>query len=381
MATLRTLATSLLTIALFNSAFAAAESINAGDIKASDSLPFDIKPLANFDTPWALAFLPDGKALVTEKPGHMFLVDQQGNKQAISGVPEVATGGQNGLLDVALAPDFNKSKQVYFSYNAPANGGSKVTLMKATLATQSDSLALTNKKVVWQQSEAASGGQPGGRIAFSPDERYLFFTVGDRMAPDSAQNPAHPSGKIFRLTLEGGTPDTNPHADDGGVRAQTWSTGHRTPYGLAFSSNGTLWETEMGPKGGDELNLIKPEGNYGWGDVSNGDNYDGSPIPDHSTRPEYDAPAVYWTPVISPGGIALYNRSEFPGWKESLLISSLSGQGLVRVGINNDNQIGEIERWKLNKRIRDVAVAPDGAIWLLEDSNPGQLMRLTLKAQ
>ncbi|MGJ8516139.1 PQQ-dependent sugar dehydrogenase [Carnimonas bestiolae] len=379
MAARRAVAIFLLTVASFSSA-CAAESINAGHLDASDSLPFDIKPLADFDTPWALAFLSNGSALITEKPGHIWLVDQQGHKQAVSGVPDVATGGQNGLLDIALAPDFKASKRVYFSYNAPADGGSKVTLMTATLADQGESLALTDKKVVWQQSVAATGGQPGGIIAFSPDHRYLFFTVGDRMAPASAQDPEHPSGKIFRLTLAGETPDSNPHAEQGGVRAQTWSIGHRTPYGLAFSSNGTLWETEMGPMGGDELNLIKADGNYGWGDVSNGDNYDGSPIPDHATRPDYDAPAVYWTPVISPGGIAVYNGSEFPGWKESLLISSLSGQGLVRVGIKHDNRIGKIERWNLNKRIREVAVAPDGSIWLLEDANPGQLLRLTPKA-
>jgi glucose/arabinose dehydrogenase len=224
------------------------------------------------------------------------------------------------------------------------------------------------------------GGQSGGIIAFDPDGTHLFLTSGDRMRPATAQDPDQALGKILRLNLDGTTPTDNPHSVEGGVRAQTWTTGHRNPYGLAFDAEGRLWEHEMGPRGGDELNLIEPGRNYGWPLVSNGDNYSGTKIPRHSTRPEFAAPAVYWTPVIAPAGLAFYEGAMFPQWKGSALIGGLVARALVRVTFGANGQADEADRWDMGARIRDVAVAPDGAVWVIEDSNPGRLLRLTPSA-
>ncbi len=357
-----------------------AESINAGGRKAEARAPFTATSVAEFDTPWAIAFLPDGRLLLTEKGGKIFIVTQSGDKTAVDGVPGVAFSGQNGLLDIALAPDFEKGKAVYFSYNEPAKNGSSVVLVRAVLDEGDGKAALQDKTTIWKQDAAARGGQPGGIIAFAPDGKHLFLSVGDRMLPATAQDDEAPMGKILRMNLDGSVPKDNPHADAGGVRALTWSTGHRNPYGLAFGPDGKLWEHEMGPRGGDEFNLIKPGLNYGWPVVSNGDNYSGRPIPRHSTRPEFEPPLVYWTPVIAPAGLAFYEGDMFPEWRGSALIGGLSVMSLVRVVIDKDGKADEAERFEMENRIRDVAVGPDGAIWLIEDDNPGRLLKLTPKA-
>lgn len=357
-----------------------AESINAGGRKAEASAPFTATSVAEFDTPWAIAFLPDGRLLLTEKGGKIFIVTQSGDKTAVDGVPEVAFSGQNGLLDIAPAPDFEKGKAVYFSYNEPAKNGSSVVLVRAVLDEGDGKAALQDKTTIWKQDAAARGGQPGGIIALEPDGKHLFLSVGDRMLPATAQDDEAPMGKILRMNLDGSVPKDNPHADAGGVRALTWSTGHRNPYGLAFGPDGKLWEHEMGPRGGDEFNLIKPGLNYGWPVVSNGDNYSGRPIPRHSTRPEFEPPLVYWTPVIAPAGLAFYEGDMFPEWRGSALIGGLSVMSLVRVVIDKDGKADEAERFEMENRVRDVAVGPDGAIWLIEDDNPGRLLKLTPKA-
>jgi glucose/arabinose dehydrogenase len=355
---------------------ARAESINAGNRMPSADQPFKIAAVAEFDTPWAIAFLPDARMLVTEKPGRMFLVTQSGAKTAIGGVPKVEAVGQNGLLDVAVAPDFATSSQIYFTYVAPGAGGGRLTLDRATLSLDGQA-ALVNRTTLWTQSPAGGGGQPGGIIAFDPAGKHLFLTVGDRMRPESVQNPKQARGKVLRLDLDGATPADNPHAAEGGVPGETWTIGHRNPYGLAFAPDGKLWLHEMGPMGGDEFNLIEPGKNYGWPLVSNGDNYDGTPIPRHATRPEFDAPPLYWNPVIAPAGLAFYNGAMFPQWRGSALIGGLAAQVLVRVSFRADGQPDEAERWQLDNRIRDVAVGPDGAVWLIEDADPGRLLRLT----
>lgn len=356
---------------------AGAESINAGDRAASAARPFFVRAIAQFNTPWAIAFLPDGRMLITEKPGRIFLVTQGGEKTEVGNVPAVAASGQNGLLDIALAPDFVASSAIYFTYVEPGRDGSSLVLARATLSASEDGAELLKPAVLWRQIPAGGGGQPGGIIAFDPDGTHLFLTVGDRMQPISAQNPSQARGKVLRLNLDGSTPTDNPHAAEGGISAETWTTGHRNPYGLAFAPDGRLWLHEMGPRGGDELNLIEPGRNYGWPFVSNGDNYDGSPIPRHATRPEFAAPAVYWTPVIAPAGLAFYEGAMFPQWRGSALIGGLRVEALVRVRFAQDGKPDEAERWDLRARIRDVAVAPDGAVWLIEDSNPGSLLRLT----
>jgi glucose/arabinose dehydrogenase len=356
---------------------ARADGINAGEHPASSSRPFEAQPIARFDYPWAIAFLPDGRMLVTEKPGHIFLVTEQGAKTAVEGVPAVAYGGQNGLLDIAVAPDFSNSGRVYLTYTEPGDGGSALALARATLRVENGSAALADLSVIWRQTPPGGGGQPGGIIAFDPAGQHLFLTVGDRMQPESAQDPRQARGKVLRLNLDGSTPADNPSAAAGGVPAETWTTGHRNPYGLAFAPDGGLWLHEMGPKGGDEFNRIEPGRNYGWPIVSNGDNYDGTPIPRHATRPEFAAPPLYWDPVIAPAGLVFYQGTMFPQWRNSALIGGLKVRALIRVAFGAGGQPDEVDRWRMGARIRDVAVAPDGAVWIIEDSSTGHLVRLT----
>ena len=366
---------------------AQADSVNAGDRRAAEQVPFESQEIARFDTPWAMAFLPDGRLLVTEKPGQLYLVAAGGAKTEVAGMPDVAASGQNGLLDVAVAPDFAQSGQIYLTYVAPSAEGTRLVLARARLDAEAAATRLADLAVIWQQNPAGGRGQPGGIIAFDPEGQHLFLTVGDRMAPETAQEPEMARGKVLRLTLDGAAAPDNPQAEAGGVRAQTWTTGHRNPYGLAFAPDGRLWAHEMGPRGGDEFNLITAGQNYGWPLVSNGDNYSGTRIPDHPTRPEFTAPAVYWTPVIAPAGLVFYQGDMFPDWQGSALIGGLAAQSLVRVTVAPDaaaetggqsgGQADEAERWDMGARIRDVAVAPDGAVWVIEDAAPGALRRLT----
>jgi glucose/arabinose dehydrogenase len=366
----------LLALCISGAGHAQAQSINAGDRQANETRPFQSQTIASFDTPWALAFLPDGRLLVTEKPGAMFLVAQDGAKIKVAGLPEVAASGQNGLLDVAIAPDFAQSGSIYFTYVEPDRGGGTLALARATLVAGGAEARLADLSVIWRQTPSGGRGQPGGIIAFDPQGTHLFLTVGDRMEPETAQDPDMARGKVLRLNLDGTTPPDNPMAAEGGVPAQTWTTGHRNPYGLAFDAQGRLWLHEMGPRGGDEFNLITAGQNYGWPLVSNGDNYSGTRIPDHDSRPEFTAPMVYWTPVIAPAGLAFYQGDMFPAWQGSALIGGLRAESLVRLNVAAPN-VDEVDRWDMKARIRDVAIAPDGAVWLIEDSDPGVLLRLT----
>lgn len=354
-------------------------SQNAGMIPDDAAMPFKVQRIATFDEPWALAFLPDGRLLVTEKPGHIFLITQNGAKTEIKGVPKVYHHGQNGLLDVAIAPGFTRNALVYFTFIASERGGGALVLARARLRESGGQAQLRDLTILWRQQPASYGGQPGGIITFAPDGRHLFLTVGDRQEPDTAQNPDMARGKILRMNLDGSAPADNPMAGQDGVRALTWTTGHRNPYGLAFAPDGRLWEDEMGPRGGDELNLVRRGGNYGWPLVSNGDNYSGVPIPRHGTRPEFDAPRVYWTPVIAPAGLAFYDSTLFPQWRGSALIGGLVSRGLVRIAFGGDHSARQVNRWSLGARIRDVAAAPDGAIWVIEDGSEAGLLRLTPK--
>jgi glucose/arabinose dehydrogenase len=360
-----------------NSAPALAQSINAGNRSFSKERPFRADAVATFDTPWAIAFLPDGRMLVTEKPGRLFLVTQAGIKTPVDNVPAVVAQGQNGFLDVATAPDFAGSARLYLTYVARGETGTRLVLATARLAEGDGTAQLADLREIWHQTPEGGGGQPGGIILFDPDGRHLFLTVGDRMLPASGQYPDAARGKVLRLNPDGSTPSDNPQANAGGVRAETWTTGHRNPYGLAFAPDGRLWMHEMGPMGGDEFNLIERAKNYGWPLVSNGDNYNGTPIPRHVTRPDLTAPALYWTPVIAPAGLVFYSGDLFPQWRGSALIGALRSRALVRVAFGADGQPDEAERWDMGARIRDVAIAADGAVWLIEDSPKGRLLRLT----
>ena len=338
--------------------------------------PGRTETIGRFDAPFAMAFLPDGSLLVTEKAGVLRRRAADGTVGVVAGTPRVARGGQGGLLGVAAAPDFARSRAVYLSYAEPRpNGGSSLALMRARL----DGAALVDGQVIWRAGSDGPGGQFGARIAFSPDGRYLFLTSGERQRFTPAQDPDQLLGKIVRLTLDGQAAPGNPFAANGPVQAMIWSSGHRNPYGLVFAPDGRLWENEMGPRGGDELNLIEPGRNYGWPVVSNGDNYSGQPIPDHPSRPDLAAPALWWNPSMSPGGMAYYAGSMFPQLNGSLLIAALSGEGVAQVKLDGARATS-VAFWAMGMRIRDVAVAPDGAVWLLEDGGrgaEGRLLRLS----
>lgn len=364
----------------------AAASINAGGREPVAQNPFKVQEIAAFNAPWAIAVLPDQRLLVTEKAGHMFIADQIGQKTEISNVPAVSFEGQNGLLDIAVSPNFVTDREIYFTYAEPERIGTEVlsslVLARAKLHETKDKAELKDLKVLWRQLPKSKWGQPGGIIAFSPDGKYLFLSSGDRMNPKTAQDPKLALGKVLRFNRDGSVPQDNPHSDLAGqdtdnARALTWTTGHRNPYGLAFAPDGKLWLHEMGPKGGDELNLIRQGLNYGWPVVSNGDQYSGEPIPRHDTRPEFEPPLLYWTPVIAPAGLVFYEGDLFKDWKGSALIGGLGSMALVRVVFNEDGTVDEAERYAMGNRIRDVAVAKDGSVYVIEDDIPGRLLRLT----
>ena len=340
--------------------------------------PFTVTKIGEFQDPFALAFLPGGDLLVTEKAGTLRLRRASGAVAAVGGVPAVKAGGQGGLLGVTPAPDFAASHFVYLTYSEPGTGAGQLAMARGRLVnlTGGGVPQLQGVSVLWRSGSAGPGGQFGAKIAFAPDGKSLFLSSGERQRFSPAQDPNQALGKILHLTLDGKAWPGNPEFKSGGVRAQTWSTGHRNPYGLLFTPDGRLWEEEMGPRGGDEVNLILPGRNYGWPIVSNGDNYSGKPIPDHPSRPDLEAPKLWWNPSISPGGMIYYTGAMFPALKGSLLIAALSGEALLQVKVQGD-QARSVANWGMGARIRDVAQAPDGAIWLLEDE--GALVRLTPK--
>ena len=369
--------------------------------------PFATTSIATFDSPWAMAFLPGtSTALVTEKPGKLWLVDvTSGTKQEVAGVPKVQYGGQGGLLDVVLAPTFATDHQVYLTYSEPSpSGGGGLALAQAKLV----GLRLDGLQVIWRDPEGGRGGQFGAIVVFAPDGQSLFLSVGERQRFTPAQDPSSPLGKILHLTLDGKPAPGNPWAGRTGetsvtvtdppedteaakrapgrtftwpgpnlTPAETWTLGHRNPYGLMFDSAGRLWETEMGPRGGDEVNLILPGRNYGWPIVSEGVNYDGVPIAKPSTRPDLEQAKLWWVPSISPTSLLIYSGKLFPEWKGSGFIGTLTGTGLIRVTFSGDSA-RKAEEWDMPRpRIRFVGEGPDGAIYLLEDGAGGRLLRLT----
>jgi glucose/arabinose dehydrogenase len=392
-------------------ATAANAQINAGEQKPEATVPFNMTKVATLDLPWRIAFLPDGQMLITEKVGGMVLMTQQGAKTPVANVPAVLYGGQGGMLGVFLSPHYAKDHSVYLTYSEPGDGGSSLALARARLKVSKNSARLEGLKVIWRDGERGKGGQFGAQVAFSPDGKYLFLTSGDRQRMTPAQDPNQPLGKILRLTLDGKPAPGNPMAGKTGAASvpvidppsdtqaaktapvvktytfpgpnltpsETWSSGHRTPYGLAFAPDGRLWEVEHGPRGGDELNLIEPGKNYGWPLVSYAVNYNGVPIPSPDTRSDLTKPVIYWTPIIAPGNLIFYNGAMFPQWKGSALVGGMETESLFRITFDGEGGAKPAERWPVGHRIRDVEVAPDGALWMLEDSKTGGVFRVTPK--
>jgi len=344
------------------------------------SLPFHVQEVTDFESPWAMTFLPDGRMFVTEKAGTLYLVSANGQqRKRVDGIPAVSSEGQGGFMDVVLHPAFATNRLVYFSYAEAGQGGKGVVLARGAFV-DGEQPVLQNVSVLFRASPYVEGdGHFSGRIAFSKDG-YLFFTNGERQKFEPAQDPKATLGKVLRLQDDGAPAPGNPLVTRG-FHPAIWSYGHRNLLGLAFDASGNLWEQEMGPQGGDEVNLILPGRNYGYPIVSNGDHYDGKPIPDHVTRPEFEAPKVSWNPVISPGGLMVYSGKLWPQWKGDLFIGGLSSQSLIRVDVDGTNA-RKGDQWPMGERIREPEEGPDGAIWLLEDGRrdgKGRLLKLTPK--
>jgi glucose/arabinose dehydrogenase len=361
---------------------AASDGVGSDAIAAAPSGdgPFTTAVIADFDAPWAMTFLPGGRMLVTEKEGQLLLVSADGKQRStVAGVPTVDTEGQGGLMDVVLAPDFGTSGTVYLSASQAGPGGKGVVLVRGRLVEAGGAARLEGLQVISQARPfVEGGGHYSGRIAFSPDGQYLFFTNGERQKFTPAQDPQATLGKVLRLLPDGRPAPGNPLAARG-FAPEVWSYGHRNLLGIAFDAAGNLWQQEMGPKGGDELNLIQPGRDYGYPTVSNGDHYDGRDIPDHKPGDGFEAPKVSWNPVISPGGLMIYSGKLFPQWAGDAFIGGLSSQALVRVDLNGTNA-AKGDQWPMGARIREVEEGPDGAIYALEDGgrgSGGRLLRLT----
>ncbi len=340
--------------------------------------PFTTATLATFDEPWAMALLPDGRLLVTEKRGTLKLFDPASRRSGtVDGVPAVAHGGQGGLGDIAVHPHFTDNGRVYLSYAEAGPGdtrGAAVACARLVLDDKGGG-RLADLDVIWRQVPKTGGqGHYGHRLLFGPDGK-LWISSSERQKFDPAQDMASNLGKIVRLNDDGSVPADNPFAARGGVAAQVWSLGHRNVLGMDFDAQGRLWEVEMGPRGGDEMDLVERGANYGWPLVSEGSHYSGRPIPGHATRPEFGAPKIAWTPVISPSSLLVYSGRRYPGWAGNAFIGGLSSKALVRVELDGD-RAREAARYDMGQRIRAVEQAPDGLLWLLEDGKDARLLEL-----
>jgi aldose sugar dehydrogenase len=326
--------------------------------------------------PWGLTFLPDGRMLVTERPGRLRLVTKDGQvSPPLKGLPQVYAEGQGGLLDVTLDPNFASNRLVYISYAEPGEGGVAGTAVARGRLNEA-ATALEGVQVVFRQEPKVKGPNHfGSRLVFSPDGK-LFITTGERFAFRPAQNLATDLGKIIRINPDGSVPKDNPFVGREGVRPEIWSYGHRNVQGAAINpETGALWTDEFGPMGGDEINIPEAGHNYGWPLVSWGQHYNGDNIPDPPTRPDLAQPIYYWNPVISPSGMTFYTGNAFPTWRGNLLIGGLSVQALVRLTLDGAKVMDE-QRFAMDDRIRDVNQGPDGFLYLLTDNSDGRILRI-----
>ncbi len=339
---------------------------------------YQVKTIAQFNEPWAMASLKDGRVLVTERKGKLKLFNPKTKQQVeIKGLPTVAYGGQGGLGDIALHPQFQRNHWLYISYAEAGQGGYGAVVARGELdLSDAQNPQIKHLKTIWTQVPKVQGqGHYSHRILFGADGK-LWLSSGERQKFDPAQDMNSNLGKILRLNDDGTAASGNPFTDRGEIAKQVWSLGHRNPLGMAFDHQGQLWSVEMGPKGGDELNIIAKGENYGYPVVSNGDHYDGTDIPDHDTRAEFKAPAISWTPVISPSSLIFYTGNQFPAWKNKALIGGLSSKAIVIVDTEMKPVI-EVQRLKMQQRIRGLLEVEDGSIWVLEDGKNARLLQLT----
>lgn len=369
-------------------ALASCGSANSGDSATQSTadvatpegeLPFEVTELGSFVEPWAMAFEPGTSDLfITEKKGKLKIRHSDGSITEVGGIPEVDYGGQGGFGDIEFAPDYTTSRKIYLSWVEAGEDdthGAVVGLGKVVC--EGGNCQIEGLEIIWKQSlKVKRRAHFSHRIAFSPDGKYLFISSGERAKGEPAQDTTNNLGTIVRLLPDGTPAPGNPFADQGGVTAQIWSYGHRNLLGLKFDPEGRLWDVEHGPAGGDEINLIKPGNNYGWPIVSGGNHYNGDFIPDHSTRPEFAAPAISWNPVIAPGNFIFYTGTQFSDWNGDALITGLGTELIVRLSFDGENAT-EVARYEMGSRVRDIIQAPDGAIWIATDGEEGKLLKLT----
>lgn len=344
--------------------------------------PLRVTQIASgFDHPWAIAFLPDGRFLVTEKPtGGLYIVSARGVKsKPVEGLPRVDGRGQGGLLDVELAPDYPTTRMIYWTYYEPRDGGNGLAVARGKLVTGATPRVEGVQVIFRMQPTLESTMHAGGRMVFAPDGA-LFVVLGERSILEGrrqAQDLGSHFGKIVRIRPDGSVPGDNPFVDRAGAKPEIWTLGHRNILSAALDGRNRLWVVEMGPRGGDELNLIERGKDYGWPTIGYGEEYSGKPIHRTTQSPGMEQPVYYWDPVIAPSGLTVYSGKLFPEWRGNFLIGGLVSQALIRLVLRDDRVVGE-ERLLTDRheRIREVVEGPDGAIYLLTDEENGKLLRV-----
>jgi len=367
---------------------AVAETGESADAPAKDAA-FSIEEMGTFDQPWAIEFMPGTDTLaITEKAGTLKLMKTgNGETVTVSGTPEVAFGGQGGLGDIAFLDseeDREDGRTIYLSW---AEAGEEEGTFGAAVGKgflrcdeNANTCGIEGLEVIWRQSLKVPGrGHYSHRIQVSPNGKYLFIASGDRQKQTPAQDLSNTLGTIVRLNLDGSVVPSNPFADRQGATREIWSYGHRNILGMDFAPDGKLWEVEHGPAGGDELNLVQRKTNYGWPVRSYGDNYNGVEIPDHTPDDGFSKPAIHWTPVIAPGDMIIYDGYMFDEWKGQALITGLKTKALIRVSIDSaEGSANEEQRYDFGARLRSLAEAPDGSIWVAEDGKNARLLRISM---
>jgi glucose/arabinose dehydrogenase len=344
--------------------------------------PIAVTQLAvGLDKPWAIAFLPDRRMLVTEKPsGRLLIVTSSGSKTEVTGLPAVDGRGQGGLLDVELAPDYAESARIYWSYYEPRDGGNGLAVARARLVLDAKPRVEGVEVIFRMQPTFDSDKHAGGRLVFTPDGK-LFIVLGERSdvaGRVQARDLGSHFGKIVRVLPDGSVPEDNPYVGRSGARPEIWTSGHRNILSAALDAQNRLWIVEMGPRGGDELNLVEKGKDYGWPTIGYGEEYSGARIHDATQAQGLEQPVYYWDPVISPSGLTIYSGELFPEWKGNFFIGGLSSTALVRLVLKDDRVVGE-ERLLRDRgaRIREVVQGPDGALYVLTDERDGKLLKLT----
>ncbi len=354
--------------------YASGQSEAAGQRIGSEQADFHlVKEVDGLEHPWAMAFLPDGDVLISERAGRMLLYSG-GELQSVTGLPAVYASGQGGLLDIALHPKFERNRLVYFTYSVSGTGGGGTALYRARL----EGTRLTDGEQLYRLPKLTKKEQHfGSRIVFGPDG-FLYMTIGDRGERSRAQQLDDAAGSTLRFREDGSVPQDNPFADRRKALPEIYSYGHRNAQGMAVHpETGEVWQHEHGPRGGDEVNIIKAGANYGWPRVSYGEEYTGGEIGIGSDAPQFESPVIHWTPSIAPSGMSFYTGNRFPEWRGDIFVGALAGKHLRRLELEGRRVVDQEVLLK-NRigRIRDVEVGPEGRLWLLTDEDNGALYRL-----